>query len=106
VPVRRLLRKQAARVWAPRVLRPTCQRSRVLAGGAGPPQAIVMILLLTSIAIGSAVALKNERAADAPRTIRSLAVLPFEDFSGDSTRQSFAEGMHEALITELAAILS
>src|SRR6267378_1080074 len=64
--------------------------------------AIVMILLLTSIAIGSAVALKNERAADAPRTIRSLAVLPFEDFSGDSTRQSFAEGMHEALITELA----
>ncbi|MDB4871675.1 MAG: transcriptional activator protein [Gemmatimonadales bacterium] len=64
--------------------------------------AIVMILILTSIAIGSAVALKNERAADAPRTIRSLAVLPFEDFSGDSTGQSFAEGMHDALITELA----
>jgi TolB-like protein/Flp pilus assembly protein TadD len=34
--------------------------------------------------------------------IRSLAVLPPENLSGDSTQQPFADGMHDALITELA----
>jgi DNA-binding SARP family transcriptional activator/TolB-like protein/Flp pilus assembly protein TadD len=34
--------------------------------------------------------------------IRSIAVLPLENLSGDSTQQPFADGMHDALITELA----
>jgi TolB-like protein/Flp pilus assembly protein TadD len=34
--------------------------------------------------------------------MRSLAVLPFENLSGDSAWQAFADGMHDALITELA----
>jgi TolB-like protein/DNA-binding SARP family transcriptional activator/Tfp pilus assembly protein PilF len=37
-----------------------------------------------------------------PPTIRSLAVLPLENLSGDSTNRIFADGMHDALITELA----
>ncbi|HJQ12277.1 MAG TPA: tetratricopeptide repeat protein, partial [Gemmatimonadaceae bacterium] len=57
--------------------------------------------VLVVAAIGSAVALRNARGS-AATTIRSLAVLPFEDLSSDSTKTFFAEGMHEALITELA----
>ena len=54
---------------------------------------------LTLVAV--AVAIKETRASSMP-TIRSLAVLPLENLSGDSTQQPFADGMHDALITELA----
>ena len=37
-------------------------------------------------------------------TIRSIAVLPLENISGDSTENYFAEGMTDALITDLAKI--
>jgi len=38
--------------------------------------------------------------------IRSLAVLPFENLSGDAAQDYFADGMTEALITELGKISS
>jgi TolB-like protein/DNA-binding SARP family transcriptional activator len=38
------------------------------------------------------------------RSIRSLAVLPIENFSGDSLQSWFADGMTEALITDLGRI--
>jgi TolB-like protein/DNA-binding winged helix-turn-helix (wHTH) protein/Tfp pilus assembly protein PilF len=41
------------------------------------------------------------RAAD---SIRSVAVLPFDNFSGDPEQQYFADGMTEALIAELGQI--
>ncbi len=37
-------------------------------------------------------------------TIRSLAVLPLENLSGDATQDYFADGMTEALITDLGKI--
>jgi TolB-like protein/DNA-binding winged helix-turn-helix (wHTH) protein/Tfp pilus assembly protein PilF len=37
-------------------------------------------------------------------SIRSLAVLPLEDLSGDASQEYFAEGMTDALITDLAQI--
>jgi TolB-like protein/Tfp pilus assembly protein PilF len=37
-------------------------------------------------------------------TIESLAVLPLENLSGDPEQRYFVEGMHEALITDLARI--
>ncbi len=40
----------------------------------------------------------------APGQIRSLAVLPLENFSGDPAHDYFADGMTEALITDLAKI--
>ncbi len=43
-------------------------------------------------------------SADARRSVESLAVLPLEDLSEDSTRQYFAAGMHDALIAEIAQI--
>jgi TolB-like protein/DNA-binding winged helix-turn-helix (wHTH) protein/lipopolysaccharide biosynthesis regulator YciM len=41
------------------------------------------------------------RLADVPR-VGSMAVLPLENLSGDATQEYFADGMTEALITELA----
>jgi TolB-like protein/tetratricopeptide (TPR) repeat protein len=38
------------------------------------------------------------------RAIRSLAVLPPQDLSGDTTRQYLADGIHDALIGELAGV--
>jgi TolB-like protein/Tfp pilus assembly protein PilF len=40
----------------------------------------------------------------APKSIRSVAVLPFDNFSGDPEQQYFADGMTEALIAELGQI--
>ena len=40
----------------------------------------------------------------APAPIRSLAVLPLENLSGDATQEYFADGMTDALITELASM--
>jgi class 3 adenylate cyclase/TolB-like protein len=39
-----------------------------------------------------------------PGQIRSVAVLPFDDYSNDSAQEYFAEGMTEALTTDLAKI--
>jgi non-specific serine/threonine protein kinase len=39
-----------------------------------------------------------------PHDIKSLAVLPLENLSGDSTQEYFADGMTEALITDLGKI--
>ena len=39
-----------------------------------------------------------------PTGIRSLAVLPLENFSGDASQDYFAEGMTDELITDLAQI--
>ena len=54
----------------------------------------------------AALALMKVRIASStqPVPIRSLAVLPLENLSGDPTQQYFADGMTEALITELARI--
>src|SRR5215831_1014609 len=42
------------------------------------------------------------RLKSAPLQIASLAVLPFENLSGDSEQAYFADGMTDALITEIA----
>jgi DNA-binding winged helix-turn-helix (wHTH) protein len=42
------------------------------------------------------------RAALAPPVIRSIAVLPLENLSGDATQEYFADGMTDELITMLA----
>src|SRR5262244_908705 len=44
----------------------------------------------------------SERSTD--RGFRSLAVLPFENLSGDAAQDYFADGMTEALLTELGKI--
>jgi len=42
--------------------------------------------------------------ADTPAVIRSIAVLPLDNYSGDSTQEYFAEGMTDELTAALATI--
>ena len=42
--------------------------------------------------------------ADTPTVIRSIAVLPLDNYSGDSTQEYFAEGMTDELTAALATI--
>src|SRR5262249_35900781 len=46
----------------------------------------------------------GERAAGSPPAIHSLVVLPLENLSGDKEQEYFADGMTDALITNLAQI--
>jgi len=39
-----------------------------------------------------------------PRAVETLAVLPFENLSGDPQQEYFSDGIHEALITDLAQL--
>jgi TolB-like protein/DNA-binding SARP family transcriptional activator/Flp pilus assembly protein TadD len=57
--------------------------------------------LVALCAVAGGAAVLRSGTMDAP-PIRSIAVLPLENHSGDSAWQAFAEGMHDALITELA----
>ena len=79
-----------------------------------PPQRRGLALLVAGVALAllvGALALTNvgwlrERlfGDPDPGTIRSLAVLPLENLSHDPEQEYFADGMTEALITELAQI--
>jgi TolB-like protein/DNA-binding SARP family transcriptional activator/Flp pilus assembly protein TadD len=64
------------------------------------PLAAVLLLLLT--ATFGAIALRNGGREPPVPLIRSLAVLPLENLSGDSAQQPFTDGLHDLLITELA----
>jgi TolB-like protein/DNA-binding winged helix-turn-helix (wHTH) protein/Flp pilus assembly protein TadD len=44
------------------------------------------------------------RRASAPPPLRSIAVLPLENFSGDSSQDYFVDGMTDELITDLAKV--
>ena len=59
-------------------------------------------LVVLFAAVGGAISLKNGAREPPVPLIRSLAVLPLENLSGDSAQQSFTDGMHDVLITELA----
>ena len=77
---------------------------RVAAGRRWPGHQAVLAAgsLLLVIIAGGAVALRNSVHTGVVAPIRSLAVLPLDDLSGDAAQRSFADGMHDALITELA----
>ena len=62
----------------------------------------VCLALLIAAVWGMMWAIQRQRTADAP--IRSLAVLPLANLSGDPGQEYFADGMTDELITELARI--
>jgi DNA-binding SARP family transcriptional activator/TolB-like protein/Flp pilus assembly protein TadD len=64
--------------------------------------ATVAALVALFAAGGGAVALRSGAREPSIPPIRSLAVLPLENLSGDSAQRTFADGMHDALISELA----
>ena len=54
------------------------------------------------VILGVGLALWRSRPGGSEAVIHSLAVLPLENLSGDPSQEYFADGMTEALITELA----
>lgn len=73
----------------------TANRRRLAAAWAGAA------MIAVAIALGGWYSLAG-RAGPAP--IRSIAVLPFEDLSGDPRQEYFADGMTEALIASLGRL--
>ena len=69
-------------------------------------RALAVIALLAMMAAVVLAYLLNSRGATAtrPPEIKSLAVLPLENLSGDPAQEYFADGMTEALINNLAQI--
>jgi TolB-like protein/DNA-binding winged helix-turn-helix (wHTH) protein/Tfp pilus assembly protein PilF len=68
-----------------------------------PRRGVIVVLALVVSFLILAVRLFRSRVP-APAEIRSLAVLPLENLSGDASQNYFADGMTDELITDLAQI--
>ena len=65
--------------------------------------ALVVLVVSAGLAIVG-VATRNRAVAAKPPSIRSVAVLPLANLTGDPAQEYFADGMTDALITELAQV--
>ena len=65
---------------------------------------IFMVLLILSIGLNIRGLRDRLSRGVNSRTIRSLAVLPFQNVSGDVSQEYFADGMTDELITDLAKV--
>ena len=65
---------------------------------------VAMILVASLIAFRLVKTRRPDTLTSGTTAIRSLAVLPFEDLMNDPKQEYFVDGMHEALITDLAKI--
>ena len=63
-----------------------------------------VLLILSAASIAATWFLSRHRTASPAPRFQSIAVLPLENLSGDPDQEYFAEGMTEALTTELAQI--
>jgi TolB-like protein/DNA-binding winged helix-turn-helix (wHTH) protein/Flp pilus assembly protein TadD len=77
----------------------TVARTRWLGSWRGVTAILALVLSLLILAVW----LFRSRGLP-PTGIRSIAVLPLENFSGDSSQDYFADGMTDELITDLAQI--
>jgi TolB-like protein/DNA-binding winged helix-turn-helix (wHTH) protein/Flp pilus assembly protein TadD len=92
---------------APERFAPSEQASEVSASVEGSKtRAALAIALLILAAAGSAFWLVRavSRPTSAAPRLRSVAVLPLENLSGDPSQEYFADGMTEELITDLAKV--
>ena len=67
----------------------------------------LLLCAVTALAIGLGYwwqGRKNFGPQAVPGAIQSIAVLPLENLSGDTSQEYFADGMTDALITELSQI--
>jgi serine/threonine-protein kinase len=71
-------------------------------GALGATVALAIVALLIGLNVGGL--RERLKGMSAGSRIRSLAVLPLENVSGDSTQKFFADGVTELLITDLAQI--
>jgi DNA-binding winged helix-turn-helix (wHTH) protein len=73
-----------------------------------PKRRLIGLTVMVAVALGlAALIIAYRRSADQPArgaTIRSLAVLPLTNLSGNSAQQFFTDGMTEAIIDHLSAL--
>ncbi|MEK6325095.1 MAG: protein kinase [Acidobacteriota bacterium] len=65
--------------------------------------AVIALVIVAAVALVYVLVFRGATAARQPE-IKSLAVLPLEDLSGDPSQEYFADGMTEALINNLTQI--
>ncbi len=68
------------------------------------PTRWIVVALAIVLGFGTFFAWRFRSRVQAPTDIRSLAVLPLENLSGDASQNYFADGMTDELITDLAQI--
>jgi TolB-like protein/DNA-binding winged helix-turn-helix (wHTH) protein len=68
--------------------------------------AVVVVLAAATFLVLRVFRVRDRVQATAVPQIRSLAVLPFDNLSGDPAQEYFSDGMTDALITNLAQISS
>jgi TolB-like protein/tetratricopeptide (TPR) repeat protein/predicted Ser/Thr protein kinase len=112
-PVRRaiaacLVKDPAARCQHAGEVRAMLEAAGPVWDGSAPrerrPGRTAIAALLIAIAVASAVYFWTQSRTAAGGSIESLAVLPLDNLSGDKEQEYFADGMTDALITELAQI--
>jgi TolB-like protein/DNA-binding winged helix-turn-helix (wHTH) protein/Flp pilus assembly protein TadD len=95
-------------VEPPRISAGNGNKARVAVAVAPPTKrrAALVVILCSCIAIGLAawLAWQHSYAKSAVPSIRSIAVLPMQNLSGDAAQEYFADGMTEELITDLAKV--
>jgi TolB-like protein/DNA-binding winged helix-turn-helix (wHTH) protein/Flp pilus assembly protein TadD len=95
-------------VEAPRISAGNGNKARVAVAVAPPTKrrAALVVILCSCVAIGLAawLAWQHSYAKSAVPSIRSIAVLPMQNLSGDAAQEYFADGMTEELITDLAKV--
>jgi TolB-like protein/DNA-binding winged helix-turn-helix (wHTH) protein/Flp pilus assembly protein TadD len=70
------------------------------------PVAAGFVLAAVSVAAGLWAVRRMDTPAAPASAVRALAVLPLEDISADAREEYFAEGLTEALVTELGKVRS
>jgi adenylate cyclase len=78
------------------------QRRNALIAGAGA--LILAGLALVFVRLRSPAPASSQAPGAAKRTIRSIAVLPLDNYSGDPNQEYFSDGMTDELTTDLATI--
>jgi serine/threonine-protein kinase len=95
------LRESSGSYISVSVVRPVSLRQkRLLAVAAG----VLVLAVAAAVAFNAGGIRQRLFGVHEPARIRSLAVLPLENLSGDPGQEYFADGMTEALITDLGKI--
>ncbi len=95
-------------IEAPRISAGNGNKARVAVAVAPATKrrAALVVILCSCVAIGLAawLAWQHSYAKGAVASIRSIAVLPMQNLSGDAAQEYFADGMTDELITDLAKV--